>query len=217
MEGDDGILHLLALCHLFGQSLGIGHYEQGGAGLLARCFGGGGLLLLDEGLDGRQRLGAQDFVGRVDLSVLDAALVAAGEERHRPFATNLDKVVVEIACPLLIVEHEDDDAIDGALEGGEEGGSCRAGETLQLNDGRLRGVHSPKFIDKCIKSGLLQHQVFDFHKAKIDQKSVCSKFFTFFFAKNDEKFDFLHKRAYLCPLNRVTICYRTGCRHLPRR
>ena len=52
VEGDDGILHLLALCHLFGQGLGIGHHKEGGAGLFARSVGWG-RLLLDERLDGR--------------------------------------------------------------------------------------------------------------------------------------------------------------------
>ena len=109
-----------------------------------------------------------------DLSVLDASLVAAGEERHRPFATNLDKVVIEIARLLLVVEHEDDDAVDGILEWGEEGGGGRTGKAFELNDRRLRGIHSPKFSNKCIESGLLQHQVFDFHKKDTETSLVGS-------------------------------------------
>ena len=79
--------------------------------------------------------------------------------------------MIEIARLLLVVEHEDDDAVDGILERGEEGGGGRTSETFELNDRRLRGIHSPKFSNKCIESGLLQHQVFDFHK-KVTEASL---------------------------------------------
>ena len=167
MQGDDGVLHLLALRHLFGQCLGKGHHEQGTWGLLVGLDVRVGLSL-DMGLNGRQCFGAQYLVGRVDLPVLDAAFIAAGEERHASFATYLNEVVIEVAGFLFVVEDEDDDAVDGTLERSQEGGGSRTRKSLELYDGRLRGVHSPKFFDKCIESGLLQHQVFDFHKQETE-------------------------------------------------
>ena len=171
VQGEDGVVHFRVLGHLFGESLGIGHHQEGiGRGTFGRRV----VVALDDGLDGRERLGAQDLVGRVDLSVLDAALVAAGEERHGVLAADLTQVVVEVAGLLLVVEDEDDDAIDGILEGCQEGGSCRTREALELDDGKLRGLETPKFLNKCVESGLLQHQVFDLHKQKTETSLIGS-------------------------------------------
>ena len=66
---------------------------------------GGGLQL-------RQHLCAQDFVGRVFLSVFHGPLVAGGEEQHVAVAHLLRQVVVKIACLLSVLQDEEKDFLE---------------------------------------------------------------------------------------------------------
>ena len=124
LDMDELLLDIVGLCHFLGKSLGIGNDDE-------RSLRVGVLL---EVVDSSHGLGAQDLVGRVDLSVLDRALVARREERHAVVARDLAEVVIEVAGSVGIVEDEEIESADGILEWGEEGGARRASETLELDD-----------------------------------------------------------------------------------
>ena len=98
LDVDGGLIHHLAGAHLLGKRLGESHYTVQFALRVPLA----------------EHLGAQYLVGRVNLPVLDVALVARGEDEHLLVAHNLAQVVIDVA---RLVEVVGDDEVRVLLTG----------------------------------------------------------------------------------------------------
>ena len=104
-----------------------------GAYFLGKRFGkGDNAVQMLVGVPLAEHLGAQYLVGRVNLAILNVALVARREDEHLAVVENLAQVVIDVARLVKVVGNDEVGALH-AWQSGKEHGSSRTRQTIDDN------------------------------------------------------------------------------------